>query len=74
MKFMYFSIKYRYSNILLKKNINFIYNHLIYCNHTCHCVGMVSMTSASHYVMSASHQILDVHPRSDSRNSTELAD
>ena len=24
MKFMYFSIEYRYSNILLKKNINFI--------------------------------------------------
>ena len=31
MKFMYFSIKYRYSN------------------HTCYCVNMVSVTSASLY-------------------------
>ena len=48
MKFMYFSIKYCYSNILLK-NINFIYNHMFCCNHTCYCVNMVSVTSASGY-------------------------
>ena len=47
-----FSIKYRYSDILLK-NINFIYNRL-FCNHTYYCVGMVSVTSASRYVTSAS--------------------
>ena len=69
MKFMYFSIKHRYSDILVKKNINFIYNRLFCCNHTCYFVGMVSVTSAS-YVM-LSKLILDVHPWSDS---TELAD
>ena len=35
-------------------NMN-IYNHLFCCNHTCNCVGMVSVMSASH-VTSASHQ------------------
>ena len=40
----------------LKKNpINFIYNRLFCCNHTCYCVGMVSVTSGSLYVASASH-------------------
>ena len=36
------------SDILLKKNnnINFIYNHLFCCDHTCYCVNMVSVTSA----------------------------
>ena len=54
MKFMYFSIKYRYRDILLKKNnnINLIYNRLFCFNHTCYCVGMVS---ASRYVASATH-------------------
>ena len=52
-----FSIKYHYSNILLKKkHINFIYNCLFCCNYTCYCVGMVSLTPASRYVTSASHQ------------------
>ena len=46
---MNFSIKYRYSDILLKKNINFIYYNLICRNHTCYCVNMVSVTSASRY-------------------------
>ena len=46
MKIMYFSMQYRYSDILLK-NINFIYNRLFRCNHVCYCVGMVSVTSAS---------------------------
>ena len=53
MKLMYFSIKYRYSNTLLK-NINFIFNRLFCCNYTCHCVRMVYVTSASRDVASAS--------------------
>ena len=52
-EFTYFSIRYRYSDILLK-NINFIYNRLLCCNHTFYCVGMVSVTSASRYVTSTS--------------------
>ena len=39
--------------------INFIYNHLICCNHTCYCVNMVSVMSASRYITSASRY----HPR-----------
>ena len=57
MKFLYFSIKCRYGDIFLKKktkHINFIYNRLFCCNHTCFCVCMVSVTSASRYVTSAS--------------------
>ena len=57
MKFMYFSIKYRYSDILLKKNIKFRYSRMFCCSHTCYCVGMVSVMPASCYVMSASHYI-----------------
>ena len=52
MKFMYFSIKYRYSDILLK-NIYFIHKRLLCCNHTCYYAGMVSVTSVSRYVTSA---------------------
>ena len=48
MKFMYFSVKYHKSDIL-SKNINFFYNGVFCCNHTCYCVGMVSVTSASGY-------------------------
>ena len=29
------------------KHINFIYNHLFRCNHTCNCVDMGYVTSAS---------------------------
>ena len=64
MKFMYFSIKYRYSDILLK-NINFIYNRLFCCDHTCYCVNMVSVTSASRYITSTSRY----HTRYQSRSS-----
>ena len=46
-----FSIKYRYSDILLK---NYKYNCLFSCNRTCYCIGMVSVMSASSYVRSAS--------------------
>ena len=38
-------------------------NHLFSCNHTCHCVGMVSVTSASHYQSRPSMYILDPIPR-----------
>ena len=41
---MYFSIKYRYSDIFLKNITSFC------CNDTCYCVFIVSVTSASRYV------------------------
>ena len=41
MKFLYVSIKYRYSRSFC-------------CNHTCYCVGIVTVTIASRYVTSAS--------------------
>ena len=40
------------ANYLL--NISFIYNRLFCCNHTCYCVNMVSVTSASLHIMSVS--------------------
>ena len=43
----------RYSDILLK-NIDLIYNRLFCCNLTFYCVGIVSVTSVSRYVTSAS--------------------
>ena len=46
-----FSIKYRYSNIsLIKKQRNLHFSRLFSCNHTCYCVNMVSVTSASLYI------------------------
>ena len=54
MKFMYFSIKFPYSDILLKKTTETSFLTVCFCcNHTCNCVGMVSVTSASHNVTSA---------------------
>ena len=48
MKFMFFSVKYRNSDILLRKHkLNF--SRLFCCNHICYCVNMVSVTSASRY-------------------------
>ena len=77
MKIMYFSIKYHNSDILLTKIMNLIYNCLFCYNHTCYCVSMASVTSASCYVTSASRYqsrssmyIRGMIPR----NSTELAD
>ena len=61
---MYFSIKYRYSDILLQTLINLIYNRLFCCNHTCYCVNMVFVTSASRYITSASRY----HQRYQSRS------
>ena len=75
-KFMYFSIKYHYSDILLK-HINFIYNRLFFCNHTCYCVGKVSVTPVSRYVTSASRNQSrsSMHIRGlIPRKSTELAE
>ena len=64
MKCMYCSIKYRYSDILLKKHKLHL-NRLFCCNHICYCVIMVSVTSASRYITSASCY----HPRYQSRSS-----
>ena len=59
------------------KNINFIYNRLFCCNHTCNCVDMLSVTSVLRYETSA----LRFQTRSlmyirglIPRNSTELAE
>ena len=52
-----FSIKYRYSDILLKIHKLHL-SRLCCCNHTCYCVNMVSVTSASRY-----------HPRYQNRSS-----
>ena len=66
MEFMCLSIKYRYSDILLKKkHINFIYNHLLCCNHTCYCVGMISV-SQRHVMYRQRHlitRVIKVDPR-----------
>ena len=66
MKFMYFSIKYRNSDILLKKHKLHL-NRWFSCNQTCYMyfVNMVSATSASRYITSASCY----HPRSQSGSS-----
>ena len=56
MKFMHFSIKYRYSDILLE-NKNFIYNCLFFCNPTCYCVDMVSVTSALRFISQGCREI-----------------
>ena len=61
-----FSIKYRYSDILLKKKQHKLHlSRLFCCNHACYCVNMVSVTSASRYIKSASRY----HPRIQSRSS-----
>ena len=72
MKFMYFSIKYRSSDISLKQH-QLHYNCLFCCDHTCYCGNMISVTSASFYITSVSRylpriskKIIDVHPWSDS--------
>ena len=64
-----------YSTITAIADLFLNYNRLFCCNHTCYCVGMVAVTSASRYVTSASRYqsrssiyILSLIPR----NSTEL--
>ena len=56
-------------------------SHLFCCNHTFYCVNMVSVTSASHYIMSASHYLPHYQSRSSMyisvlipRNFTELVE
>ena len=82
-----FSIKYRYSDILLKKH-KLQLSCLFCCNHNCYCEYMVSVTSVSHYttaasryIMSASHYHLHYKSRSSMyirvlipRNFTKLAE
>ena len=50
---VYVFIKYGYSDILLK-NHKLHLSCLFCCNHTCYCVNMVSVTSVSRYITSAS--------------------
>ena len=59
---MFFSIKYRYDDILLKKK-TFVLLH-----HICYCVNMGSVTSASRYITSASRY----HPRYQIRSSMDI--
>ena len=64
MKFMFFSKKYRYSNILLKKHK--LHLSRLFCyNHTCYCVNMVSVMSVSRFITSASRY----HPHYRRRSS-----
>ena len=61
---MFLLIKYRYNDILLKKHKLHL-SRLFCCNHSCYCVNMVSVTSASRYITPASRY----HPRYQSRSS-----
>ena len=66
---MFFSIKYRFNDILLKKQQHKLhYGRLFCCNHTCYCVNMGSVTSASRYLTSASRY----RPRYQSRSSMHI--
>ena len=61
-----FSIKYRYSDILLKKQQHKLdLNSLFCCNHTCYYVNRVSVTSASNNITS----VLCYHPCYQRRSS-----
>ena len=66
MKFMFFSIKYHYSDILWKRNKLHL-SRLFCCNHTCYVnmVSVMSAMSASRYISSTSRH----HPRYQSRSS-----
>ena len=58
-----FSMKYHYSDTLLKKHKLHL-SRLFCCNHTCYCVNMVSVKSASHCITSASYYYLRYQSRS----------
>ena len=66
-----FSIKYRYSDILLKKPK--LHLSCLFCGiHTCYCVNMVSVKSATCYITSVSCYIMlasHYHPPYQSRPS-----
>ena len=75
----------RYSDILLKKKNTHTHklhlSRLFCCNHTCYCVNMVSVTSASRYITSASRYHLRYQSKSSMyihglipRNFAELAE
>ena len=49
----------------VEKTHKLLLSRLFSCNHTCYCVNMVSVTSASRYITSASRY----HPRYQSRSS-----
>ena len=49
----------------MKKKHELHLSRLFCCNHTCYCIGMVSVTSASRYITSTSRY----HPRYQSRSS-----
>ena len=71
MKSMFFSIKYRYSDILLKKKHKLHLSRLFCCNHIFNCVNMVSVKYMLYNVSvmlspALLKQNLDVHPWSDS--------
>ena len=55
---MFFSIKYRYRDILLKKKHKLHSSRLFCCNYTCYCVNMASVTSVSCCITSASCYIM----------------
>ena len=63
MMLMYFSLKYRFSGISLKRH-QLHYNCFFCCDHTCYCGNMISVTSASFYLTSASRYL----PRCQSRS------
>ena len=63
-----FSIKYRCSDILLKKKHNFHLNRLFCCHHTCFRVNMVSLKSTLCNITSASRY----HPRYHNRSSMHI--
>ena len=64
MMLMFFSIKYRYSDILLKKHKLHL-SDLFCFIHPCYCVNIVHVTSALRYKTLASRY----HPRYQSRSS-----
>ena len=70
MKLMNFSIKYRFSDIVLKKKLHSMYNLFFGCNPTCYFGGMVSSTAASGYQFRSLVYIRGLIPR----NSSELAE
>ena len=59
------SIKIDYSDYRKSLVSRIHLSSLFCCNHTCYCVSMVSVTSASRYITSASRY----HPRNQSRSS-----
>ena len=64
-KFIFLFNKYIERYFIEKKTHKLHLSHLLCCNYTCYCVNMVSVTSASRYIMSASR----FHPRYQSRSS-----